>query len=91
MTVTDRTGRRWAIPAAQSLQASAMLLRRLEGRDGQHPIDELVASAPLLFLLSAIRALAPEDRRRYRGKSLVAEFDRRDIETLASGWWGRGG
>ena len=51
----------------------------------------MLRCAPLLFLLSAIRALAPEDRRRYRGKSLVAEFDRRDIETLASGWWGRGG
>ncbi|MGN6376627.1 MAG: hypothetical protein ACTHMG_13895 [Sphingomonas sp.] len=71
------------------LQAPAILFRRIESADGRHCIDEFVASAPLMFAVSSVLAVAPEERKRYWIRSALGKLTAADIEEIGARWWGR--
>jgi hypothetical protein len=70
------------------LRSPAMLYRRLDNADGSRSIEELVASGPLIFLMSKIRSLATADRRRYTVSSVFGNLDADAIEEMGGRWWG---
>lgn len=77
------------MPSMAHLKAPAMLFRRLGTIDGTHPLDELVASAPLMLIASTIMALTPEERRRHWVSCAIGRLDSAELMAIAGSWWGR--
>jgi hypothetical protein len=77
------------MPPMAHLKAPAMLFRRLGMIDGAHPLDELVASAPLMLIASTVMALTPEERRRHWVSCAIGKLDSAELMEIAGSWWGR--
>jgi hypothetical protein len=76
------------IPPAAQLRAPALLFRRL-GKSGSHPLDELVASAPLMLIASTVMSLPPAERRRHWVSSSIGKLESDEVIAIAGNWWGR--
>lgn len=76
------------MPSMAHLKTPAMLFRRLGSIDGIHPLDELVASAPLMLIASTVMALTPAERRRHWVSSAIGKLDAAEVMAIAGIWWG---
>lgn len=70
------------------LKAPAMLFRRLGSLSDTVPLDELVASAPLMLIASTVMALNPAERRRHWVSCSIGKLSSAEVVAIAGRWWG---
>lgn len=70
------------------LKAPAMLFRRLGSLSDTLPLDELVASAPLMLIASTVMALSPAERRRHWVSCSIGKLSSAEVVAIAGRWWG---